>query len=70
MTPPVALTIAGSDSGSGAGLQADLKAMAAQGVFATTAVTAVTFQNTVEVRGVHVLPPEASTWRPTIRPWT
>ena len=59
MTPPVALTIAGSDSGSGAGLQADLKSMAAHEVFATTAVTAVTFQNTVEVRGVHVLPPEA-----------
>jgi hydroxymethylpyrimidine/phosphomethylpyrimidine kinase len=55
--PPVALTIAGSDSGSGAGIQADLKTMAALGVFAATAVTAVTAQNTAEVREVHHLPP-------------
>ncbi|MGA3149154.1 MAG: bifunctional hydroxymethylpyrimidine kinase/phosphomethylpyrimidine kinase [Acidimicrobiales bacterium] len=54
--PPVALTIAGSDSGSGAGLQADIKTMAALGVFATTAVTAVTAQNTAEVREVHHVP--------------
>jgi hydroxymethylpyrimidine/phosphomethylpyrimidine kinase len=56
--PPVALTIAGSDSGSGAGIQADLRAMAAFGVLATTAVTAVTAQNTAEVRAVHLVPPE------------
>ena len=54
--PPVALTIAGSDSGAGAGIQADLKAMAALGVFATTAVTAVTAQNTMTVAAVHRVP--------------
>jgi hydroxymethylpyrimidine/phosphomethylpyrimidine kinase len=52
----VALVIAGSDSGSGAGLQADLKTMSALGVFATTAVTAVTAQNTAAVVGVHPIP--------------
>ncbi len=56
MNPPVALTVAGSDSGAGAGIQADLKAFAALGVFATTALTAVTAQNTAEVRAVHHLP--------------
>ena len=56
--PVVALTIAGSDSGAGAGLQADLKTMAALGVFAVTAVTAVTAQNTVAVRAVHPVPTE------------
>lgn len=56
--PPVALTIAGSDSGSGAGIQADLRAMAAFGVLAATAVTAVTAQNTAEVRAVHPVPPD------------
>ncbi len=55
-TPPVALTIAGSDSGAGAGIQADLKAMSALGVFATTVVTAVTAQNTAEVTAVHPVP--------------
>lgn len=54
--PVVALTIAGSDSGAGAGLQADLKSMAALGVFATTAVTSVTAQNTAAVVEVHPLP--------------
>jgi len=52
-----ALTIAGSDSGGGAGIQADLKTFAALGVFGTSALTAITAQNTVGVQGVFALPP-------------
>jgi hydroxymethylpyrimidine/phosphomethylpyrimidine kinase len=58
VNPPVVLTIAGSDSGGGAGIQADLKTFAAFGVFGTSAITAVTAQNTAEVRVVHALPVE------------
>ena len=56
--PPVALTIAGSDSGGGAGIQADLKTFAAHGVHGLSAITAVTAQNTVAVTGVREIEPE------------
>ena len=56
VTPPVALTIAGSDSGGGAGIQADLKTMTTHGVFGTSVVTATTAQNTRGVHDVHPIP--------------
>ena len=54
--PPTAMTIAGSDSGGGAGIQADLKTFSALGVFGTSTLTAITAQNTVGVTAVHEIP--------------
>jgi hydroxymethylpyrimidine/phosphomethylpyrimidine kinase len=57
-TPPRLLTLAGSDSGGGAGIQADLKTFAAHGTYGMSVITALTAQNTREVRAVHEVPPE------------
>ncbi len=57
MSVPCCLTVAGSDSGGGAGIQADLKAFAAAGCYGTSAIVALTAQNTTGVTAVHELPP-------------
>jgi hydroxymethylpyrimidine/phosphomethylpyrimidine kinase len=56
MSVPIALAIAGSDSGGGAGIQADLKTFAALGVYGACVVTALTAQNTVKILGIHEVP--------------
>jgi hydroxymethylpyrimidine/phosphomethylpyrimidine kinase len=58
MTIPIALTIAGSDSSGGAGIQADLKTFAALGVYGASVITALTAQNTHGVSGIHAVPAE------------
>lgn len=55
---PIAVTIAGSDSGGGAGVQADLKTFSALGVYGASVITALTAQNTLGVTGIHDTPPE------------
>jgi len=55
---PIALTIAGSDSGGGAGIQADLKTFSALGVYGASVITALTAQNTQGVTGIHDTPPD------------
>ena len=58
MSVPIALTIAGSDSGAGAGIQADLKTFAALGVYGASVLTALTAQNTTGVSAIHHVPTE------------
>ncbi|MCK0209531.1 bifunctional hydroxymethylpyrimidine kinase/phosphomethylpyrimidine kinase [Starkeya koreensis] len=55
---PIAVTIAGSDSGGGAGIQADLKTFSALGVYGASVITALTAQNTLGVTGIHDVPPD------------
>jgi hydroxymethylpyrimidine/phosphomethylpyrimidine kinase len=57
MMTPIAVTIAGSDSGGGAGIQADLKTFSALGVYGASVITALTAQNTRGVRAIHEVPP-------------
>ena len=57
-TARIAVTIAGSDSGGGAGIQADLKTFSALGVYGASVITALTAQNTLGVTGIHDVPPE------------
>jgi hydroxymethylpyrimidine/phosphomethylpyrimidine kinase len=58
VSTPIAVTIAGSDSGAGAGIQADLKTFAALGVYGASVITAVTAQNTRGVTAIHDVPPD------------
>jgi hydroxymethylpyrimidine/phosphomethylpyrimidine kinase len=58
MTTPIAVTIAGSDSSGGAGIQADLKTFSALGVYGASVITALTAQNTTGVTAVHAVPPD------------
>jgi hydroxymethylpyrimidine/phosphomethylpyrimidine kinase len=58
MTTPIAVTIAGSDSGGGAGIQADLKTFSALGVYGASVIAALTAQNTKGVTGIHDVPPD------------
>jgi hydroxymethylpyrimidine/phosphomethylpyrimidine kinase len=59
----IAVTIAGSDSGGGAGIQADLKTFSALGVYGASVITALTAQNTRGVTGIHDVPPDFITTR-------
>ena len=56
MSKPIVLTIAGSDSGGGAGIQADIKTISATGSYACSVITAVTSQNTLGVQDIHPIP--------------